>query len=287
MCHLAQSDTANQIVPGGPHGRRARPHPNAADRPMSHAPPPQPGEPFYGHDLAYVHDAAFGELARGAARTLLRQLARAGIERGLIVELGAGSGITAAMLTDAGYDVLGVELSLDMVEIARRRAPAARFVHASLLDADLPACVAVTAVGECLNYAADRRAGRDQLVRLFARVSRALGPGGLFLLDVAEPGRERRTPRRAWSEGRDWLLCLEATEESDPPLLHRRITTFRRADGAWRRSDELHTLRLYPREALLDELAAAGLRTRLLASYGRAWRFRRGHAGILASKPDE
>jgi hypothetical protein len=122
---------------------------------------------------------------------------------------------------------------------------------------------------------------------LFARASRALGPGGLFLLDVAEPGRERRTPRRAWSEGRDWLLCLEATEESDPPLLRRRITTFRLADGAWRRSDELHTLRLYPREVLLDELAAAGFRTRLLASYGRAWHFRRGHAGILASRPDD
>lgn len=263
---------------------------------MSHAHPLEPGDPnggagppagerFYGHDLAYVHDAAFGELARGAARTLLRQLTRAGIDRGLIVDLGAGSGITAAMLTDAGYDVLGVELSGDMVEIARRRAPTARFLQASLLDADLPACVAVTAVGECLNYAADRRAGRQRLTRVFARVHRALEPGGLFLLDLAEPGRERRTPRRAWSEGRDWLLCLEATEESDPPVLHRRITTFRQSGGAWRRSDELHTLRLYPREVVLEDLSAAGFQSRLLASYGRAWRFRRGHAGILASKP--
>jgi SAM-dependent methyltransferase len=245
------------------------------------------GELFYGHDLAYVHDAAFGELARGAARTLLRQLARAGIERGLVVDLGAGSGITAAMVTDAGYEVLGVELSDDMVEIAQRRAPAARFIQASLLDADLPTSVAVTAIGECLNYAADQRVGREQLAQLFGRVHRALRPGGMFLLDVAEPGRERRTPRRAWSEGPDWLLCLEATEESDPPLLRRRITTFRESAGAWRRSDELHSLRLYPREDVLGDLAGAGFRSRLLASYGPAWRFRRGHAGVLATKPSE
>jgi hypothetical protein len=42
-----------------------------------------PGVPaagsFYGRDLAYVHDAAFGYLARGGARTLLRLLSRAGI----------------------------------------------------------------------------------------------------------------------------------------------------------------------------------------------------------------
>ena len=267
----------------------------SADAPQGFPPPnlggssPEPGgaEPFYARDLAYVHDAAFGELARGGARTLRRQLARQGIERGLVVDLGAGSGITAALLTEAGYDVLGVELSGDMVEIARRRAPAARFVQASLLDAELPACVAVTALGECLNYAADRRAGREQLAPLFARVHRALRPGGVFLFDVAEPGRERRTPRRTWSEGPDWLLCVEAVEEPDPPLLRRRITTFRWSPTGWLRGDELHTLRLYPRQDVLDELAAAGFQTRLLTGYGRAWRFHLGHAGILAVKPTD
>jgi len=256
---------------------------------MTGGSPPEPGqaEPFYARDLAYVHDAAFGELARGGARTLRRQLARQGIERGLVVDLGAGSGITAALLTEAGYDVLGVELSGDMVEIARRRAPAARFVQASLLDAELPACVAVTALGECLNYAADPRAGREQLAPLFARVHRALRPGGVFLFDVAEPGRERRTPRRTWSEGPDWLLCVEAVEEPDPPLLRRRITTFRWSPTGWLRGDELHPLRLYPRQDVLDELAAAGFQTRLLTGYGRAWRFHLGHAGILAVKPTD
>jgi SAM-dependent methyltransferase len=248
-----------------------------------------PGMPaaglFYGRDLAYVHDAAFGHLARGGARTLLRLLGRARIRDGLVVDLGAGSGITAQILTDAGYAVLGVELSPDMVELARRRAPAARFVTSSLLDAELPACVAVTAIGECLSYAADPRTTVERLRGLFARIHQALRPGGLFLLDVAEPGRERRAPRRTWHEGPDWLLCVEAAEAPRERLLRRRITVFRQADGGWRRSDELHSLRLYPRQDLLDLLASTGFHARLLAGYGRVARFRRGHAGILAIKP--
>jgi hypothetical protein len=138
-----------------------------------------------------------------------------------------------------------------------------------------------------LNYAADPRASRRQLGPLFVRIQQALEPGGLFLLDVAEPGRERRTPRRTWHEGPDWLLCVEAAEAPDERVLRRRITVFRQANGAWRRSDELHRLRLYPRQALLDLLASTGFHTRLLAGYGRAARFRRGHAGILAIKPSD
>jgi SAM-dependent methyltransferase len=241
---------------------------------------------FYGRDLAYVHDAAFGYLARGGARTLLRLLSRAGIRNGLVVDLGAGSGITASVLTDAGYQALGVELSPDMVELARRRAPAARFVGSSLLDAGLPDCVAVTAIGECLNYTTDPRTGRRQLASLFARIHRALRPGGLFLFDVAEPGRER-LPRRTWHEGVDWLLCVEAFETPAERVLRRRITVFRQAAGGWRRSDELHMLRLYPRQEVLDDLVSAGFQPRLLAGYGSAVRFRRGHAGILAVKPSK
>jgi SAM-dependent methyltransferase len=240
---------------------------------------------FYGRDLAHVHDAAFGHLARGGAWTLLRLLRRAGIREGLVVDLGAGSGITARALTDAGYQVLGVELSPDMVEIARQRAPAARFECSSLLDARPPACVAVTAIGECLNYAADPRTTRERLGGLLGRVHQALRPGGLLLCDVAEPGRERRVPRRTWHEGPDWLLCAEAVEEPEKRVLRRRITVFRQAGGGWRRSDELHTLRLYPRQELLDDLASAGFQAHLLAGYGKAVRFRRGHAGILAVKP--
>jgi SAM-dependent methyltransferase len=239
---------------------------------------------FYGEDLAYVHDQAFGHLARAGGETLLRALARHGFHSGLVVELGSGSGITAQLLTECGYELLGVEVSADLVEIARERAPAARFVNASLLDAELPACVACAAIGECFNYAFDERAGDCALPAIFERVHAALEPGGLFLFDIAEPGRERGGPRRHWSEGPDWMLCLEASENQAERALERRITVFRELGGGYRRSDELHRLRLYDAQSVLEALARAGFEARRLAAYGSAVHFGRGHSGFLATK---
>ncbi len=61
----------------------------------------------YKADLAYIHDVGFSQFAQHAAAGLLDILRRARITRGRVVDLGCGSGIWAAELIDAGYDVLG------------------------------------------------------------------------------------------------------------------------------------------------------------------------------------
>jgi SAM-dependent methyltransferase len=243
-------------------------------------------EGFYARDLAHVHDEAFGHMARGGAEALLRRLADLGVSGGLVVDLGCGSGITAAALTAAGFDVLGVDLSTDLLEIARERAPAARFMEESVFEAEIPAgCVAVTAIGEILNYARDERAGRDAMRALFSRVHTALAPGGIFMFDVVEPGRERGGPRRTWHEGSDWTLCFEAVEDHATRRLERRMTIFRRVGGVYERSDERHELWLSPRAEVMADLAEAGFERRhLLSAYGTHVRFDHGHAGFVARR---
>ena len=110
----------------------------------------------YRQDLAYIHDVGFGHVARSAAPVVLKLLRQNGKTGGLVVNLGCGSGILARELCDAGYRVLGFDISPAMIEIARRHAPGADFRLGSFLTAKLPCCVAVTAVGEILNYLFDR-----------------------------------------------------------------------------------------------------------------------------------
>jgi SAM-dependent methyltransferase len=242
-----------------------------------------PTEPFYARDLARIHDEAFGHMARGGAEALLRRLAERRITSGLVVDLGCGSGITAAALTEAGFDVLGFDLSPELLEIARHRAPAARFVEASLFEAELPECVAVTAIGEIFNYAHDPRAGRRGVQDVFARVHGALRPRGLFLFDIVEPGRERAGLRRTWHEGADWTLCFEAEEDDDARRVHRRMIVFRETGAGYERTDERHELWAYPREEALADLAAAGFhKPTILGAYGERVHFGTGHAGFLA-----
>ena len=92
----------------------------------------------YHDDLAAIHDAGYGHFARAAGPVLLGELRRRGVRDGLVIDLGCGSGILAAELTAAGYDVLGFDLSPAMIALARKRAPKARFRRQSLWAAELP-----------------------------------------------------------------------------------------------------------------------------------------------------
>lgn len=178
----------------------------------------------YGADLAFVHDAGFGDFARGAAPWILAQLRRRGIRSGRVVDLGCGSGIWAATLCAAGHQVLGVDISAPMIALARRRAPQATFRRGSLLTTPLPPCDAVTALGECLSYAFDARAGTRALPALFRRVHRTLRPGRLFVFDVATPGRGTGPPVR-WHAGDGWVVIARVSEDA------RRRTLTRRESG--------------------------------------------------------
>ncbi len=237
----------------------------------------------YGEDLAYIHDAGHSAFALGAAPWLLARLRGAGFRAGLVVDLGCGSGRWARELTAAGYDVLGVDLSEPMLEIARRVAPSARFVRGSFLDVDLPACVGVTSIGEVLGYAFDARTGRDELRRLFGRVHAALRPGGIFAFDAVGPGRAPRAPLRRHGLGPDWATLVEIEEDGERRELTRRITAFRRAGRLYRLSEEIHRLRLYERSEVLSDLAAAGFRARALRGYG-GFRLPARHAAFLATR---
>jgi SAM-dependent methyltransferase len=232
----------------------------------------------YQHDLAYIHDVGFGDFARKAAPGLLAILRRAGIRSGLVVDLGCGSGIWAAELARCGYEVMGIDISRSMIQLARERAPAAKFVNASFLTTNLPACDAVTAIGECFNYTFDGCNSRRELGRFFRRVYEALCPGGVFIFDIAEPGQAFR---RAYAEGMDWAILFEAEPRRD--LLIRRMTAFRRVGKLYRRTRETHRLRLYRSSDVSAELRGAGFTVRILRAYG-SMRLPPAHAAFVATK---
>ena len=238
----------------------------------------------YREDLAYVHDVAFTDFVRDAVPGLLRILRGNRIIRGLVIDLGCGSGIWARALTSAGYDVMGIDISRSMVKLARKRAPKARFVSGSFFQMELPPCAAVTAIGECVNYLFDRSNSRKELARFFRRVYRSLAPGGVFVFDVAEPGRggPGRTILKSF-QGRDWALLLQAEEDGKQSLLTRRMTVFRKTGKLYRRSEEVHRVRLYPRSQITRQLETAGFSVRVLHRYGPQ-PFATGHVAFLARK---
>jgi SAM-dependent methyltransferase len=240
---------------------------------------------YYRDDLAYIHDTGFGEFARKAAPGLLDIFSRCGIRDGLIIDLGCGSGLWAEQLIKRGYDVLGIDISEAMIRLARRRAPEAEFRVASLFQADLPPCRAVTSLGECISYLFDTTNTDNKLKQLFRRVHHALAPGGVFIFDVMEPGElGRATKSRTFTEGDGWMTLVEKHEDRDHRTLTRRITTFRKDGDLYRRNDETHRVRLYDAARLAAELRRTGFRVRITRRYGD-YALAKARVAFIARKP--
>ncbi|HRD67486.1 MAG TPA: class I SAM-dependent methyltransferase [Candidatus Competibacter sp.] len=239
----------------------------------------------YRDDLAYIHDAGFGHLAKSAALMLIEELNRAGVQGGTVVDLGCGSGITARLLHDFGYKVVGIDLSKSLVEIARNRVPEAVFRIGSFVTEDIPPCVAVTAIGEVLNYAFDEANCTAVRDNAFRRIYAALAPGGLLLFDMAGPARAPSdNPQRTFTEGSDWAVLMEAESDCTYRLLTRRITTFLKLGELYRRDSERHQLQLVDPVDVVASLQRIGFCVQTLPCYGSLV-LPQGLIGFLARKP--
>jgi SAM-dependent methyltransferase len=244
----------------------------------------------YSADLAYIHDSGFSAYAREAAEHLLSILQntkknrRSDPNKHFIVDLGCGSGIMARELLRAGCDVLGIDISRAMIRLARKKAPQASFIQGSFRTMQLPSCDAVVALGEVLNYEFDPHLTRSQLSRFFRRVHAALRRGGVFIFDVAGPGRAgSEGKRQGCLEGKDWAILFLVEEDTKRQQLTRTITSFRRVGKLYRRTREIHEQRLYSPSEIAEELRQAGFRVKRLPGYGCSG-FPEGLAGFVAHK---
>jgi SAM-dependent methyltransferase len=223
---------------------------------------------FYAEDLAYVHDAGFGALAREGGAELIRLLREAGVTRGRGVDLGCGSGIFSALLLAAGFEVEGCDASEAMIALARRRAPGARLGVGSLHDWPLPRASVIAALGEGLNYVAAADAPAPDLRSWFSRVAAALQPGGWLLFDVIVSGGGASLNARGWSAGDDWAVLVETSERPAERRLARDITVFRDPGSGWRRTREIHHVVSFDADELETWLRAAGFATEIGTRYG-------------------
>ena len=234
----------------------------------------------YGTDLAYIQEVAFGNFASDAAIGVVRILRDAGVDSGVVVDLGCGAGVFMAGLARAGYNVAGFDVSSKLIEYARRRVPSAPFHVTSLYRAELPQSDAVTAIGEVLSYRSD--SARD-LDTLFGRVHDALRPGGLFLFDLPELGPRWSAHRHF--EGKDWALMMDVEDHSRRRFLRRKITTFRKIGKAYRRQTEVHEVELYRRTEVLRKLEAKGFEAKSSRTYGHK-RLLEGRLAFTARRRD-
>jgi ubiquinone/menaquinone biosynthesis C-methylase UbiE len=100
-----------------------------------------------------------------------------------VLDLGCGTGVpTAGMLAESGLEVVGVDVSTEMLALARRNVPAGRFVAMDVMELD-------TSLGEfdavCAFFSL-LMLRREDIPRVLRRIRTVLRPGGLFAIGMVE-----------------------------------------------------------------------------------------------------
>jgi 2-polyprenyl-3-methyl-5-hydroxy-6-metoxy-1,4-benzoquinol methylase len=234
---------------------------------------------LYSTDLAFVHDAAFGDFNRRVAPEIVTVLRRARIRSGRIVDAGCGSGILAQRLIAAGYAVTGFDVSPAMIRLAKARAPRATFRVATLASARIPPCDAVVCVGEVITYLAGGIVAVDAF---FRRVHAALPPGGVLVVDYLHSAQGRTYPTKTIA-GDGWTMAVRADYDRTTRTLTRRIALVRRVGRRMRHSRETHTVHVYDTARLAAALERLGFRVAVRRSIGR-YRLLAGDSAIIARR---
>ena len=239
---------------------------------------------LYQRDLAYIQAKGFGDFARAAAPEIIRRLRSSTLDVRRVIDVGCGAGPLAKALVDAGFEVTGVDTSEELLEFARLNVPNADFIRASAYDVQIPACDAVIALGEPLTYHADCSRADELVGDFFRKVADALPSNGMLIFDVIGLGEPSLTAR-TWASGDDWAVLVDTTENQEERTLVRNIEIFRYECEFYRRSNEVHRVRLFDVQKLRDQLISIGFAVEIADSYGAYPLLPRRHAFFATFGP--
>ena len=186
-----------------------------------------------------------------------------GVSRGIVADLACGTGEMTRRLAQDGYDMIGIDLSPEMLEIAREKcSPEILFLQQDLREMELYGTVAAcVCVCDGLNYILEE----DQLTEVFRKVNNYLDPGGAFIFDMkTRYFYEEVLGDRVITENREDASFIWQNEfHPENAVNEYLLTVYQQEPGEdedlFRRCDELHRQRAYSVEQVREMLEAAGM----------------------------
>lgn len=213
------------------------------------------------HDLAVSYDRLTNDVDYQATVDFyFAILEREGISPRTAVDLACGTGSVTALLARRGLNVIGVDLSEEMLTVAQQKVlehdNMPRFVCVPMQELVLPRGVdmAVCAL-DSLDYITEP----EECRRAIARVYKALNPGGIFIFDVNTPQKLRAMDGQVFLDEDDDVYCVWRGEfDEQTNICAYGMDLFQREGHVWKRSFEEHREYAYSQEQLTQYLREAG-----------------------------
>ncbi|WP_199617449.1 class I SAM-dependent DNA methyltransferase [Paenibacillus alkalitolerans] len=217
--------------------------------------------------FAYVYDRLMSDMPYGEWLGWLDAFWEAHGRPSTVADLGCGTGTIALPLAASGYRVVGIDISEDMLAVAKHKEASARsetplagtvdWVCQDMRSWSWSAPVdAVVSLCDCMNYLLEE----DDLRRTFRQVLEGLAPGGTFLFDMHHSNRLQEyadnEPFCLDEEDVSYIWTCDMDEHSD--TITHRLSIFIREGERYVKVVETHRQRAYPEPLIRRMLSDAG-----------------------------
>lgn len=193
---------------------------------------------------------------------LVSLLQEYGIEDGLVLDLGCGTGSLTEQLAKKGYDMIGVDNSSDMLEIAMDKKAASGldilYLMQDMRDFELYGTVkAVVSICDSMNYILSE----DELTTVFRLVNNYLDPGGIFIFDLNTIYKYSLMGDATIAENREeGSFIWENSYYEEDRMNEYDLTLFiGQESGLYEKFEETHYQKAYELETVKQLLADAGM----------------------------
>lgn len=194
---------------------------------------------------------------------LVSRLKEYGICDGLVLELGCGTGTMTEMLAEAGYDMIGVDNSGEMLaEAMEKRIESGHdilYLLQDMQDFELYGTVrAIISVCDSLNYLTEE----EDLLQVLRLANNYLDPEGILIFDVNTVYKYQEIMGDSTiAENReDGSFIWENSYDPETGINVYELALFLpREDGLYEKDEEVHYQRAYPEERIRELISQAGM----------------------------
>lgn len=212
--------------------------------------------------LAFSYDSLTRDIPYEEMLTYMEALLhRHGVRPETVLDLACGTGSMSVLLAKRGYQVLGADLSEDMLAMAWEKASELEenlpfFICQPMEELRLPYQMDwVVCCLDSLNYVTEP----EKVQQAFRRIYDALTPGGVLIFDINSPEKLIGLDGQIFLDENDDTYCVWRAEfDREENICYYGMDLFQRDGELWRRSFEEHREYAYSVEQLTQYLSNAG-----------------------------
>jgi len=194
---------------------------------------------------------------------IIELLKEYGIEDGIVLDMGCGTGNVTEYLSDAGYDMIGIDNSYEMLSVAMEKREAGNragilYLCQDMREFELYGTVkAVVSVCDSMNYILEY----DELVDVFKLVNNYLDQKGIFIFDLKTEAYYRKLGDATIAENREeGSFIWENSYYEDERINEYLLTIYaRREDDMYERMEEFQQQRAYDTDEIRAALEESGM----------------------------